>query len=197
MRCRECEALLWGYVDRELPGAQRQAVAAHLAGCPRCTRAHERLRAFPLQPGQLPAVAPPPDFTARLMQRIAVLPTPGEILAQRERLRAEVGAPFRLFLAFSAAAAALFLGIISTATFALLGGEIGGEVASPPEAANALGAWFTVETHLLFSWPVLTALVGMQLVLALLWFRVALPLARQSDGYETRGSRDAGWRGRR
>jgi len=80
MRCRECESLLWSYVDGELAEGQRQTVEGHLAGCPRCTLAFERLRAFPLRLGHLTAVAPPPDFTTRLMRRIEPLPPPRERL---------------------------------------------------------------------------------------------------------------------
>src|SRR5207248_404582 len=56
-----------------------QTVEGHLAGCPRCALALERLRAFPLRLGHLTAVAPPPDFTTRLMRRIEPLPPPREL----------------------------------------------------------------------------------------------------------------------
>jgi hypothetical protein len=60
MRCRECRALLWGYIDRELSDSQQEAIVQHLADCNGCALAHERLRAFPLRPNQMTAVTPPP-----------------------------------------------------------------------------------------------------------------------------------------
>jgi anti-sigma factor RsiW len=178
MRCRECEMLLWSYVDGELPAADRQAVAAHLATCQQCSLAHQRLRSFPLQPGQLPFVAPPPDFTMRLMQRITVLPSPHELAAQQVALQSMVNTPARLMIAFSAAAAAVLVGIASTATLAMLSGKAlinGGTLLARQNVANSLGNWFVAEYHLLFSWPVLVALMGMQFVLVVLWIGVVVP----------------------
>jgi hypothetical protein len=42
----------------------------------------------------------------------------------------------------------------------------------------AIGDWFTVEARALLSWPVLLALCGMQLVLAILWLSVVAPRRR-------------------
>ncbi|HEU5328594.1 MAG: anti-sigma factor family protein [Thermomicrobiales bacterium] len=178
MRCRECELLLWSYVDGELPAADRQAVSAHLAGCQQCSLALQRLRTFPLQPGQLPFVAPPPDFTMRLMQRITVLPSPHELAAQQVALQSMVNTPARMMIAFSAAAAAVLVGIISTAAMAMVSGRAvinGGTMLARQNVANSLGNWFVTEYHLLFSWPVLVALVGMQFVLVVLWIGVVAP----------------------
>lgn len=178
MRCRECRALLWSYIDRDLPDARRQAVDDHLAGCIDCAVAHERLRAFPLQPGQLAIAAPPPDFTARLMQRIDVLPPPRELAHIAER-NAPFHGPVGAILAFSTAAAAVLLGLLSTSALALLSGRalpLSPTAANDPAggAANALGGWLANEVWLLLSWPVLLALWGMLLVLAMLWFRLVV-----------------------
>lgn len=119
MRCRECEAVLWSYVDRELTLADRRAVEAHIVACARCAGALERVRAFPLNAIELRCAAPPPDFTERLMRRIEPLPTPRDYALQA---RAS-GMPHQLpalALAFTAAAAAVLLGLFSTSLFALL-----------------------------------------------------------------------------
>ena len=184
MCCRECRALLWSYVDRELSDSQQDAVVQHLADCNACALAHERLRAFPLHPNQMTAVAPPPDFTARLMRRIKVLPPPRQLAtmpgatARRDGLGGMAGA----LVALSAAAAALLLGLLSTCAVALLSGASFPLSAAPSLPLRgivaAVGDWFTAEARVLLSWPVLLALCGMQLVLAILWLRVVVPRRR-------------------
>jgi len=182
MRCRECESLLWSYVDGELAEGQRQTVEGHLAGCPRCALALERLRAFPLRLGHLTAVAPPPDFTTRLMRRIEPLPPPRELagLASTQGygpLRGPMGA----FLALASAAAAVLIGLFSTSALALLTGQ---QVASSfanakfPQSfsiAQVLSLAWLGSVLLLLSWPVMAALGGMLAVLSLLWFRSVAP----------------------
>ncbi|MDP9375856.1 MAG: anti-sigma factor [Chloroflexota bacterium] len=179
MRCRECEALLWEYVDRELSDTQRRAVEAHLAGCLRCVLALERTRAFPLRISQMTAVPPPPDFTARLMRRIEPLPPPCDLVAVVNRGGGEGPAgALGVVLAFSAAAAAVTLGLLSTAVMALLSDRplpvpLSDVNTWVRDIADALNVRVTAELWTLLSWPVLSALWGMLIVLAILWFRVA------------------------
>lgn len=176
MRCRECESMLWVYLDDELPEGERRAVSSHLAGCPRCAQALDQLRAFPLQTARLHVVPPPPDFTARLMQRITPLPTPQELALQRDRPGGWQG-PLGMAVAFSAAAAAIFLGLLSTAALALAGGqrlplEFGNSASG---IANAIGAGVAVALWQHLSWAVIITLVGMVATLTILWFRVVTP----------------------
>ena len=176
MRCRECESILWMYLDNELPEGQRGTVAAHLESCPRCAQSLDQLRAFPLQIAHLPIVPPPPDFTARLMQRITPLPAPRELAVQQSRVTSWQG-PLGMAVAFSTAAAAIILGLLSTAALALASGqrlplESGGSASS---IANAIGAGMVVAFWEQLSWTIIFALVGMIAALAALWFRVVAP----------------------
>lgn len=181
MRCRECEGLLWSYLDGELGKGQRHAVEAHLAVCPRCPLALEHLRNFPLRPGQLTAATPPPDFTARLMRRIAPLPPPCDLLspARRQELPRH---PLGGLLAFAAAAAAVLLGLISTSALALLSGQsgvapfgAGRPVSGRFSIADLLARWSLSDLWSLLSWPVLGVIAGMLIVLSLLWARSVAP----------------------
>ena len=177
MRCRECELLLWAFIDAELPPAQRREVAAHLEGCAQCARAYEQLRAFPLQIGQLQLATPPPDFSARLMERIALLPPPAQLAAQYERRQPPPwSGPTGMIVAFTAAAAAIILGLISTSAIALAGGSLtsangtaGAGIASSIGGGVVLSAW----EHL--SILIFLALAAMLAILAVLWFRVVAP----------------------
>lgn len=186
MRCRECKALLWSYIDRELAEQQRRAVETHLNDCDACRFERERLLTFPLRVGDLPVVPPPPDFTARLMRRIEVLPPPNELQLGPRSSR---GSPFDgaagAILAFSVAAAAMVLGVVSTTFLALLDGRArlapAGDAAVPFQSiAAALGGWLAAQLSVILSWPVLLAFWGMQLVLAVLWFRAIAPRRRRS-----------------
>lgn len=176
MRCRECETLLWAYIDGELPETQRRAVLAHLETCPRCANTLEQLRAFPLQTTRLQVVTPPPDFTLRLMQRIAPLPTPQQLAVQRPPTSIWHG-PAGMGLAFSTAAAAIFLGILSTAALSLLNGQpvVGGSVHTANSIANAIGNGLTVALWEHLTWSVIFALAGLLLALTVLWLRVIAP----------------------
>ncbi len=176
MRCRECESMLWVYLDDELPDAERRAVAVHLGSCPRCAQALDQLRAFPLRTAQLQVIAPPPDFTARLMRRITPLPPPQELAAHREQTSGWTG-PLGMAVAFSAAAAAIVLGLLSTTAMAIAGGQRL-SIASGSSAsgiANAIGAGVAVAFWQHLSWTIVIALVGMVVTLAVLWFRVVAP----------------------
>ncbi len=176
MRCRECESILWMYLDYELPEGQRGTVAAHLEGCPRCAQAFDQLRAFPLQTAHLQIVPPPPDFTMRLMQRIGPLPAPREFAVQQRRGTSWQG-PLGMAVAFSSAAAAIILGLLSTVALALASGQRlpvkSGSSAS--SIANAIGAGIAVAFWQHLSWTIIFALVGMIATLAVLWFRVVAP----------------------
>ena len=175
MRCRECELLLWAFIDGELPSAERRAVAAHLESCSQCGRAYEQLRAFPLQVGQLQMATPSADFSARLMERIALLPPPSQIAAHYEQRRPHPwSGPTGMVVAFAAAAAAIVLGLISTSALALAGGSLaggngGGGIASSIGKGVVFSAW----EHL--SLPIVLALAAMLAILIVIWFRIVSP----------------------
>jgi anti-sigma factor RsiW len=178
MRCRECESLVWEYLDDELPDAQRRLIAEHLAICPRCTGLYQQMRSLPVPVGQLQAMPPPPDFTARLMQRIAPLPTPNELAAQQASTSRAYNGPFGAMVAFAAAAAALLLGLISTSAMAIFSGRT---IASGPPGSTdgpfyySLQVWIVDQVWPLITWPVLGTLAAMLAVLTLLWVRVVAP----------------------
>ena len=133
MRCRECESLVWEYLYDELPDAQSRLIAEHLAIRHRCTGRNQQMRSLPVPVGQLQAMPPPPDFTARLMQRIAPLPTPNELAAQQASTSRTYNGPFGAMVAFAAAAAALLLGLISTSAMAIFSGRT---IASGPPGST-------------------------------------------------------------
>ncbi len=177
MRCRECELLLWAFIDGELPPAQRREVAAHLESCAQCSRAYEQLRAFPLQIGQLSMATPPADFSARLMERIALLPPPSQLATQYEQRRPlPWSGPTGMVVAFSAAAAAIILGLISTSAIALADGSLtrgNGNGGSGSASSIGGGVVFSAWEHL--SVPIFLALAVMLTILTVLWFRVVAP----------------------
>ncbi|HEY8601260.1 MAG TPA: hypothetical protein VIL85_22710 [Thermomicrobiales bacterium] len=110
------------------------------------------------------------------MQRITPLPAPRELAAQQHRVTGWQG-PLGMAVAFSTAAAAIFLGLLSTAALALASGqrlpvESGGSASS---IANAIGAGMVIAFWEHLSWTIIFALVGMLAALAVLWFRVVAP----------------------
>ena len=178
MRCRECESLVWEYLDDDLPEGQRRLVADHLATCPQCTGLYQQMRSFPVPSGQLQAMPPPPDFTMKLMQRIAPLPTPNELAAQQSRTSRTYNGPFGTMVAFAAAAAAILLGLISTSAMAIFSGRT---IASgPPSTDNgpfyhALQVWAVEQVWPLITLPIIATLAVMLAALTLLWVRVVAP----------------------
>ena len=178
MRCRECESLVWDYLDDALPATQRQLVAGHLAGCPQCTAHYHQLRSLPVPRGQLRVLLPSADFTVRLMQRIAPLPSPNDLALQQARTSRAFSGPVGTIIAFSAAVAAILLGVISTSAMAIFsGGTIA--VGNPGEVdgsfALVLRTWAVGELWPLVTWPIGAVVAAMLAVLTLLWVRVVAP----------------------
>lgn len=178
MRCRECESLVWDYLDDELPDGQRRLVADHLASCLQCTGLYQQMRSLPVPAGQLQPMPPPPDFTARLMQRIAPLPTPNELAVQQARTSRAYNGPFGTMVAFAAAAAAILLGLISTSAMAIFSGRT--IISGAPSTAEgpfyyALQVWVIDQVWPLITWPIIGTLAVMLAVLTLLWVRVVAP----------------------
>jgi hypothetical protein len=169
---------VWEYLDDDLPETQRRLVADHLATCPQCTGLYQQMRSFPVPASQIQAMPPPPDFTARLMQRIAPLPSPNELAAQQARTARPYNGPFGTMVAFAAAAAAILLGLISTSAMAIFSGRT--IVNGPPGNANdpfyhALQVWVVDQVWPLITWPIVATLAIMLVALTLLWVRVVAP----------------------
>lgn len=99
-RCRAIEPLLSAWVDDELVPRERRDVVAHLQSCAGCSREVEELR-----------------FTRTLLRAAPVRRLPREADALEPRPRRLPGVVAR-----TAAAAALGLGVLAGAAFAL-GGE--------------------------------------------------------------------------
>lgn len=63
MNCTRLEELIDDFVDGQLPEDERRDVERHLAGCPKCRRAVEQLRAIVEKAAALPReIAPPRDL---------------------------------------------------------------------------------------------------------------------------------------
>lgn len=74
MRCQDIMELLSPYLDGALTAAEREAVRAHVACCPKCSAELEELRACIGMLKELPLVAPPVGFRAGLMEKLDQLP---------------------------------------------------------------------------------------------------------------------------
>src|SRR5690349_6921251 len=178
MRCRECESLVWEYLDDDLPEAQRRLVADHLATCPQCTGLFQQMRSFPVPTSQIRAMPPPPDFTSKLMQRIIPLPTPNELAAQQSRSSRVYSGPFGTMVAFATAAAAILLGLISTSAMAIFSGRTAFGNSSGTENGpfyHALQIWVIDQVWPLITLPIIATLAVMLAALTLLWVRVVAP----------------------
>lgn len=189
MRCRECEAVLWGYVDRELAPSELPVVEAHLRECARCAAALERVRAFPLHALKLRCAAPPLDFTERLMRRIESLPTPREYAPLNVRGGARRQLPM-IVLAVSASAAAVLLGLLSTSLFALVARDLAaGQAPLDVPSLTAIGladltkiwSWFNGNSSMV--WSALVVLGLMVTVLTLLWQQLLESGSRGERGH--------------
>ena len=78
--CEEFTDLLGAYVNNDLSPVQREAVASHLAGCPRCRTELDRYQLVIQLTRQLPDVAPPPSLLERFKKAVQAekdLPAPG------------------------------------------------------------------------------------------------------------------------
>jgi anti-sigma factor (TIGR02949 family) len=84
--CSTARERLYAYIDGELPAEQREAVDAHLRGCPECRHLVELERAFreiyvlPLRPD-----AAPPALRERLARQLAGVASPGSRPRSRSR----------------------------------------------------------------------------------------------------------------
>jgi hypothetical protein len=71
--CDKFKALFSGYIEGELFPDQRKSLEDHLAKCPPCQRAVERLKTICRSLRGLPILTTSPDFELRLHQQIAQL----------------------------------------------------------------------------------------------------------------------------
>src|SRR4030042_220200 len=70
MRCREVSEKLFGYATGELPPEEREAVAAHLRGCPQCRREAVAVERAEAALAMLGAVEVAPHLSADLRRRL-------------------------------------------------------------------------------------------------------------------------------
>ena len=130
MSCAHVREELGGYVLGALEPAERDAVAAHLAGCPVCSAEHARLAALPamLRPAEgLEIPAAPAAVEERLLDRIAqergAKPPGGGLRGRLRAIRRGHGSVVtRPRAAFAAALAGAALGAGITA-LAIGGGD--------------------------------------------------------------------------
>jgi anti-sigma factor RsiW len=103
MPCEAYRDLLHAYLDGELDPAGSHEVERHLAGCPRCTRSCQQIKALSRSlRSLLPPLAPPPglhDTIRAALHRVEVPPVP------------PLPGAHRLFLSLFAAGAAVLAGI--------------------------------------------------------------------------------------
>lgn len=71
MRCREASELMSLHLDRRLAPGQVAELQDHLIGCPRCQREWEAMQRVSSLLMGAPLIAPPADFTAKVMGRLA------------------------------------------------------------------------------------------------------------------------------
>jgi anti-sigma factor RsiW len=95
MRCRETQKLLSNDLDGELNERRRPALQAHVDNCPHCRQFAADLARCRSALQQVVLPEPRPDFTDRLMKRVAVTPQPrglrpGLVLLQLSRAAAAV-----------------------------------------------------------------------------------------------------------
>ncbi len=124
MACVEFENLIPDYLEKQLPPEAQSRVAAHLAQCAHC-------REFARQIEQIDAAlacgvkAPelPPDFRARLRQRIQSVPvwSEAELAERRRRLQAEYEAGLARLRPFPLSPRRLRQGLVYAAGIAVLG----------------------------------------------------------------------------
>jgi anti-sigma factor RsiW len=70
MKCKECREQLSAYLDKELQERQRLAFELHVQTCQDCAALVDSTRRAVHALADMPAVEPPPDFIARLNQRL-------------------------------------------------------------------------------------------------------------------------------
>ena len=72
LRCRAIARRLLEYLDNELPERLRAKVEVHLAGCAECQGQLAQLREEAQAADLISPIAPPTDFTAKVMQLVQV-----------------------------------------------------------------------------------------------------------------------------
>lgn len=70
MTCENLQSRLSAYLDGELSGRDMLAVRSHVHECPECAQVLEIERTMKEALASLPAVEPPADFEARLMNAV-------------------------------------------------------------------------------------------------------------------------------
>jgi predicted anti-sigma-YlaC factor YlaD len=95
MRCREAQKLLSNDLDGALNERRRPALQTHVGKCPHCRQFAADLARCRSALERVTPPEPRPDFTDRLMKRVAVTPQPrglrpGRVLLQLSRAVAAV-----------------------------------------------------------------------------------------------------------
>jgi anti-sigma factor RsiW len=147
---RHPDELLDGWIDGRLDGDERREVEAHLAGCERCRRQAEALRAAvaAVRAG-LPDSPPPADLAARVTAALDAEDARGEGPAPVVHPRARERTGGRRWRWSVAAAIAAAAALVVVALW--LGSRSGGDLAGDLEAAYAElergGVPAALETH--------------------------------------------------
>jgi hypothetical protein len=92
MACIEFENQIPDYLEKQLPPAEQSRVAAHLAGCATCRAFVRQLEQLDVKLARtVKAPVLPPEFRARLQQRIQTIPVWSEAdrAERKRRLQAE------------------------------------------------------------------------------------------------------------
>lgn len=133
MKCADARELLSAYLDDALDANQRARLADHLRDCPVCAAEFEALRQTIALVGGLEEIEPPPEFHAKLTERLRGLSAGGGSVTRSRRaawLQTLTTVPLR-----NAIAAAVVLAVTLTG-----GIGIGARLASRPDRANLLAA---------------------------------------------------------
>jgi anti-sigma factor RsiW len=70
MNCEEVQKYLSDFLDKSLDVARARAIEDHLAACSRCSEEMASLAECQRLVSDLPVVAPPVDFTTRVMAAV-------------------------------------------------------------------------------------------------------------------------------
>jgi len=131
MTCKHALDLIDVGTFADISAARRDAVRRHASECPACGQALRAAEALGADLHDLPQLAPPPDFTATLMARIARI-EPEDDRRARVRRRTSGAASLALLAAGVLIVLRTIVASTSAPTFLLLGG-----ISKVPTTASA------------------------------------------------------------
>lgn len=163
------ESVLQEFHDGVLNNPEREALLAHLEGCPVCTARDKRVMAFDRAMRMVPLERPEGEFTARVLARIGRR-SPGAWLDRMLEPRIIAGATFTLFGIAGTVNAVLLSqpGNTHTGTGTLWDGARGAITRGFVTGQDALASWLTTFLPQVFSQGALQVSLAVVLLVPLL-----------------------------